>query len=80
VAVTLRYESPATEESAWQEAVVRHVGVKDWVIIHPDDRLDLLGDIALASLRAHGVLYPPNAHSMVLPAAEAPDGSLIARG
>jgi asparagine synthase (glutamine-hydrolysing) len=75
--VTLRYESPDTEESGWQEAVVRHVGVKDWVIIRPRDRLDLLGDIAVAGLRAHGVLYPPNAHSMVLPAAEAHEGSLI---
>lgn len=77
VAVTLRYESPDTEESGWQEAVVGHVGLKDWVIIRPRDQLDLLGEIAVAGLRAHGVRYPPNAHSMVLPAAEARGGSLI---
>jgi asparagine synthase (glutamine-hydrolysing) len=77
VAVTLRYEAPDTEESGWQEAVIRHVGVKDWVIIRPGDRLDILGDIALAGLRTHGVRYPPNAHSMVLPAAEARGGSLV---
>jgi asparagine synthase (glutamine-hydrolysing) len=77
VAVTMRYDSPETEEGAWQEAVVRHVGVKDWVIIRPGDGLDLLGDIALTGLRAHGARFPPNAHSMVLPAAEARQGSLV---
>ena len=63
IPVSLRFSGVAsTDETTWQELVIRHVGVTDWQRIEVGSDLDLLGDIACASLRRHGLLWPPNAH------------------
>ena len=54
---------PATDESAWQELVIRWLGVEDWVRHEYFDELDLLGPAATASLRQHGLLWPGSAHN-----------------
>jgi hypothetical protein len=54
---------PATDESAWQELVVRWLGVEEWVRHEYHDELDLLGPAATASLRQHGPLWPGSAHN-----------------
>lgn len=54
---------PSTEESEWQEMVVRHLDVRDWQRLPIGDELDLLGPIATARLRDHGVVWPPTIHS-----------------
>ena len=54
---------PATDESAWQELVVRWLGVKEWIRHEYRDELDLLGPVATASLRQHGLLWPGSAHN-----------------
>ena len=54
---------PATDESAWQELVVRWLGVEEWVRHEYRDELDLLGPTATASLRRHGLLWPGTAHN-----------------
>jgi len=63
VPVTLRFPGVAsTEESRWQELVIAHLGVREWERIEIGDELDLLGRVARSALRAHGLLWPPNAH------------------
>jgi hypothetical protein len=77
-AVTLRFPlSQAAQEDHWQEAVVRHLGVDEWQKIDLQEELDLLGPIAIEGLRAHGLRFPSNAHSMVPMARAARGGSLI---
>ena len=63
VPVTIRYRGAAdADESAWQELVVRHLGLQDWECIDVDDQLDYLGPLAIRLLRRHGVLWPPYFH------------------
>jgi asparagine synthase (glutamine-hydrolysing) len=63
IAVTRVYPSvPDTAESTWQELVVRRLGVTEWVRLTIDDELDLVGPLAVASLRRHGLLWPPMSH------------------
>lgn len=64
VPATLRYrEIPKAEESAWQERVMRHLALDDWVRIEVDDEHDFLGPVAQPVLRRHGVLWPPYFHT-----------------
>jgi hypothetical protein len=51
-----------TDESTWQELVVRHLGIGDWVRLEHTDELDAVGPVATAVLRRHGLLWPFNAH------------------
>ncbi|CAN5751403.1 hypothetical protein BH20ACT1_BH20ACT1_12660 [soil metagenome] len=63
VPVTIRYPGVVdADESKWQELVIRHLGVEDWVRIDVDDELDYLGPLATRLLRRHGVLWPPYFH------------------
>ena len=52
----------STDETAWQEQVIAHLAVPDWERIEIGEELDFLGGIARACLRAHGLLWPPNAY------------------
>ncbi len=63
VPVTIRYRGAAdADESAWQELVVNHLGLNDWVRIDVDDELDYLGPVATQVLRRHGLMWPPSFH------------------
>jgi asparagine synthase (glutamine-hydrolysing) len=63
VPVTFRFAGvAATHESDWQELVVSHLGLTDWVRLDLDDELDLLGEAATDCLEAHGLLWPPNTY------------------
>ena len=64
VAVTNVYPTlPETDETAWQERVLRHLGVEEWVRQEFDDELDLMAPGALDSVRRHGVLWPATLHN-----------------
>ena len=79
VPVTRRFTNvPATDESTWQEKVVRHVGVPDWVRaeIEPGE-LDVVGPLARPHLRRFGVLWPPMIHADIPLLRHAQDGSLL---
>lgn len=52
----------AVDESAWQDSVVRHLGLEDWVRVGVTDELDLVGPVAGPLLRRFGPLWPPNSH------------------
>jgi hypothetical protein len=74
IAVTNVYPAlPETDESEWQERVLRHLGVEEWVRQEFDDEMDLMAPSALDSVRRHGVLWPATLHNRA-PAV------LIARG
>src|SRR5206468_12200197 len=55
-------EFSLTNEDEWQERVVRHVGLEDWVRLDWTDELDLLGPYAEKVLRRHGLAFPSNLH------------------
>jgi asparagine synthetase B (glutamine-hydrolysing) len=62
VPVTLRFPGhEASAESSWQELVVRHLGLDDWIRLDRPD-LDLVGPAARQVLLTHGLLWPFNAH------------------
>jgi hypothetical protein len=64
VPVTKIYpDVPATDETAWQELVLRWLDVDHWVRHEYRDELDLLGPAATESLRQHGLLWPGSAHN-----------------
>ncbi len=78
VPVTLRFDRVAgIDESRWQELVITHLGLRDWEILAIGDELDLVGPLAQAGLRAHGLLWPPNAHVHVPILETARGGSLL---
>jgi asparagine synthetase B (glutamine-hydrolysing) len=66
-----------SDESEWQENVVVHLGLTDWVRFEFDGELDLVGPIAMRVLRRHGLLWPFNAHFHMPLIEEATGGSLI---
>lgn len=60
VAVTLVFpDDESAGEHEWQERVVRHLGVTDWVRVAIRDELDLVGPLAQRHLLQRGVLWPP---------------------
>jgi hypothetical protein len=80
VPVTLRVrDAPRAEESAWQERVVRHLGLRDWELLEAGEDMDRLGPFSLSVLRRHGVLYPPNTF-LQLPLLEAARGGCLLSG
>ena len=70
-------EVPSTQEDEWQEQVVRHLDLPDWVRNVVTDELDSIGPVAQAVLRRHGVLWPFNAHLHVPLFKRAGGGSLL---
>ena len=50
------------DESTWQEMLVRHLGLTEWIRVEWTDELDLIGPYAQRVLNAHGLLWPANVH------------------
>lgn len=64
VPVTLTYPTlPTTDESSWQELVVRHLGLREWVRLDATGRTEVLGPAAQDSLARHGLLWPATMHT-----------------
>lgn len=75
---TIRFRSASRAgETEWQERVVAHLGLEDWVRIEIDDELDCVGPVAAEVLRRHGLLWPPNTHFHVPLLRAAAGGSLL---
>jgi asparagine synthase (glutamine-hydrolysing) len=78
VPVTMRFpHSPKAQESEWQDLVVRHLGLDDWVRITLGDELDYVGPWAQRVLLQHGVLWPANTHVDLLLLEQARGGCMI---
>jgi asparagine synthase (glutamine-hydrolysing) len=70
-------DAPRTDESHWQEQVLRHLRLREWLRLTIHDELDLVGPLAQAHLVAHGVLWPPTIHGDSPFVEHARGGSLI---
>jgi asparagine synthase (glutamine-hydrolysing) len=78
VPITLRFpHAPETEESAWQEDVVRHLRVEDWIRVELTRELDFVGRYARGPLLRHGPLYPANVCVVVPMLERGRGGSLL---
>ena len=69
----------ASDERRWQELVVAHLGLGDWIRLHWEDELDAIGPFARRALQRHGLLWPFNAHFHV-PLLEAAKGGALLTG
>ena len=77
VPVTLRFpDHPETDESRWQNMVVRHLGLTDWVVIERPDA-DLLDPVITSMLAARGLFYPSQIGSYLPIVAAAAGGVLL---
>ena len=77
VPVTLRFpDHPESDESQWQEMVVRHLGLTDWVVIERADA-DLLDPVITGLLAARGLFYPSQIGSYLPIVAAAAGGVLL---
>jgi asparagine synthase (glutamine-hydrolysing) len=72
-------DAPATAEALWQERVVAHLDLADWLRLEFTDELDAVGPYARRALRRHGLLWPFNAH-FHLPLIEAGGGGSLLTG
>jgi asparagine synthase len=78
IPVTNRFAgSGQTDESSWQELVVAHLELPDWIRLEHTDELDLVGPVATGVLRRHGLLWPFNAHFHAPMLDAAAGGSLL---
>jgi asparagine synthase (glutamine-hydrolysing) len=78
IPLTFRYpQYPRTQETEWQEIVVRHLALEDWKIVDFIAEFDVLGSMARATLRRHGLFWPPNAHTRIPMLEAARGGSLL---
>lgn len=63
VAATINFVGiEAAEESSWQEMVMRHLGLAEWVHRDITDELDRVGPVVTELLMKHGVLWPLNVY------------------
>jgi asparagine synthase (glutamine-hydrolysing) len=78
--VTLRFpRCEESHESNWQEQVVAHLGLDDWLRRDFVDEIDVVGPYATRILRRHGLLWPFNAYFHA-PIAEAAVGGSVLTG
>lgn len=70
---------PETDETGWQELVVAHLGIEDWLRMEWTDELDVVGPYAQVLLRRHGLLAPFNSH-FHLPLIQAARGGSMLTG
>lgn len=78
VAITMRFPHAAdTDESEWQDVVVRSLGVVDREFVTPGAELDYLGPLATAGLNRHGLAFPPNGHFIVPVARALGQGTVV---
>lgn len=77
IPATNRFPFEASDESEWQERVVAHLGLSDWIRLEFEDELDCVGPYATRVLRRHGLLWPFNAHFHAPLLERARGGSLL---
>jgi hypothetical protein len=78
VAFTQHYPGLAeANEDEWQELVISHLGISEWVR-HPGAAdADLLGPMACSSLEKWGLVWPPAAHTRATELELAKGGTLL---
>ncbi len=77
IPVTLRFPGhPEADESAWQEMVVRHLGLDEWLVIERPD-VDLLDPEITRLITSWGLFYPSQIGSYLPIVAAAAGGVLL---
>ena len=71
--------APAADEARWQELLVGSLSLREWELCRHTDELDAVGPYAQRMLRAHGLLWPFNAH-FHLPLIDAARGGSLLTG
>lgn len=69
----------ATDETTWQEQILHHLGLADWLRLDHTDELDVIGPYAQRLLLKHGLLWPSNTH-FHLPLLDAARGGSLLTG
>jgi asparagine synthetase B (glutamine-hydrolysing) len=77
IPATIAPVARSANETEWQEQIVRHLRLDEWVRIAIDDELDAVGPVATRVLRTHGLLWPFNTHLHAPLLAAARGGSLL---
>jgi asparagine synthase (glutamine-hydrolysing) len=77
VPITMCHDSAESRESDWQERVLRHLRVEDWVRVDVGDRMDALGGEAMGLLAAYGLQSPANAYLHLPVVAAAGSGTVL---
>jgi asparagine synthetase B (glutamine-hydrolysing) len=78
VPITLSYpDAPDSAEADWQDAVLRHLGITERIVLTVHDEHDPLGPVATPVLRRRGVLWPPNFAPTVRMMSMARGGALL---
>ena len=67
----------SAEENDWQELVISHLGLEEWVRLDFCDELDVVGPVATRVLHRHGLIWPFNAHFHVPLLEQASGGSFL---
>ncbi len=76
--MTYRYaNAPRADERRFQEIVVRHLDLDDWLVVDLDDDGDLLGAPATSALRTVGPMFPPGSLAHVGALRRLDDGLLL---
>jgi asparagine synthase (glutamine-hydrolysing) len=70
-------DAEGSDETEWQERVIRHLGLDDWMRREFTDEFDCVGPVATRMLRRHGVLWPCNTHFHIPLFEAAAGGSLL---
>lgn len=72
-------DAPRTEETSWQETVLRHLRLGDWHRLEFHDELDVVGPLARPLLLEEGVVWPPTLHGNI-PMIEVVAGGTLLNG
>ena len=69
----------SADEHEWQERVIAHLRIDEWLRLSHTNELDVIGPFAQRVLRAHGLLWPCNVH-FHLPFLELASGGSLLTG
>jgi asparagine synthase (glutamine-hydrolysing) len=80
IPITHRFPAAAgSDESAWQDRVVRHLGLDEWLRVELATELDAIGPVAQSVIERHGLLWPCNSYFHA-PIFEAAAGGAVLTG
>ena len=70
-------DAPGSQETPWQEAVLRDLRLEEHRVLEAFDTLDFVGPVAAQQLSRYGLLYPANLHVHLPLLEQAVGGSLL---